>query len=216
MRLYKPVFILFFSLLALNVSAQSKKDDKEAKSNINNFDSKGKRQGMWMFSREASMGESAYSEFGNYLHGLKTGLWYKVDELGDLIAVERYKNNVLDGEVKYYTNGRLIIKGNYKALNPNVEVDTFIVTDPVTELQKIVTVSTTRGTVKNGMWYYYDAESGRIIKEEEYQIDNLIYKKVFPYSKSDSSHYNQRVLPHTKGKEKYFRPPVEKQNRYTN
>jgi hypothetical protein len=62
------------------------------------------------------------------------------------------------------------------------------VTDPVTKYQKLVLVPTEQGTVRHGLWRYYDSETGQLIKEERYQVDELISSKSFhPQAQSDST-----------------------------
>jgi antitoxin component YwqK of YwqJK toxin-antitoxin module len=121
-----------------------------------------------------------------------------MDENGDLLAVERYRNNVLDGESKYYERGRLAIVGNYRGLNPDHAFDTLYVMDPISGAEKPVVVATERGSLRHGLWRYYDPERGRLLREEEYQVDELIRHKEFAVAGSDSARLNARIrqLPH--------------------
>jgi antitoxin component YwqK of YwqJK toxin-antitoxin module len=157
---------------------------------------------MWIVSQPAAMGEGGFTEFGKFDHGFKYGPWYKIDEQGDLTAMETFRNNVLDGEVKYFIKGRLSAVGYYKGLNPETEYDTIMVEDPVTGQQILRAVHNERNTVRHGPWRFYDVETGRLVREEEYQVDSLINSKEFPMSKADSLYYQKREsqMPHNKKK----------------
>ena len=65
---------------------------------VNKLDGNGKRDGVWLTSQGARMGEEGFTEFGTYEHGIKYGKWYKIDGEGDLLSVETFRNDVLDGE----------------------------------------------------------------------------------------------------------------------
>jgi hypothetical protein len=170
----------------------------QEKTEINKRDDKGKPIGFWHTFEPAEKGEPARSIFGYYDHGQKNGLWYESDQTGNLTSIEAFKQNVRDGEVKYFTNGQLTCVGHYRGLNPQLEIDTVHITDPITGLESWVNVPTERGSVRHGRWRFYDETSGRLLKEEQYQIDDLIYKKDFSISPADSIHYQKRnaMLPH--------------------
>ena len=108
--------------------------------------------------------------------------------------------------------------GVYRGLNPSQQYDSIVIVDPVSGEQKLVGVASEVGTVKHGMWYFYDNETGRMNREEEYQIDVMIHAKNYPYSKADSIYYNKRNtgLPHKKKGGGYYKPPEEKRTSYMN
>src|SRR5690606_23832105 len=108
-----------------------------------------------------------------------------------------FREDLLDGEVKYYTNGRLNCTGNYRGLNRSYDYDTVMVTNPETGAQSLVPVPTYKGSLRHGMWRFYDVESGRLLREEDYQVDELVYHKDY-LSKADSAYYEKRraTLPH--------------------
>ncbi len=208
-----PVFLLL--LMATTVSAQQLPDKKKLKEKLNQYDNKGMKDGLWLNRMPERKGEGAYNEFGNYHRGEKTGLWYKMTAGGDLLAIENFKRDYYDGQVKYFTNGQLTVVGMYRALNPDVVIDTIIVEEPVTGAQELVAVKADRGTVRHGTWRFYDERTGRLEKVEEYQVDNLIYEEYFPMSKADSLYYEKRNanLPHLKkGADK----PLRKTHSYLN
>lgn len=196
--------------------AQQYKSVSKPKDDINKLDGNGNRHGTWLLSQAGRMGENSFSEFGVYEHGIKTGVWYKVDGEGELMSVETFKNNVLDGEVKYYDRGKLSSIGHYIGLNPAQPYDTFYVTDPVTDAEVRRIIATERHTMRHGMWRFYDTDNGRLVREEDYQVDELIFQKDYELSKEDSLYYAQRQLkmPHTK--KRSYTPPPAKRTSYVN
>jgi antitoxin component YwqK of YwqJK toxin-antitoxin module len=192
MNLIRFILLLLALYVEMDATAQSGSIPQKERSSINQTDSKGNRTGTWWIRAAERMGEPAYSEVGNYDHGHKIGTWYKIDGEGDMVSIENFKNNVLDGEVKYYDRGHLTCIGHYRGLNPSQAYDTIIVTNPATGAEFLKQISTDKGTLRHGMWRYYDAMTGRLIREEEYQVDDLIYKKDFAAIKQDSSYYKKR------------------------
>jgi len=201
-------------LLTLGAQAQTREAAKPAA--LNQLDTKGKRNGMWWLSFPERMGEPSYTEFGNYDHGSRIGPWYKMDGEGNVVAIENYKNDKKNGEAKYFEQGHLYCTGSFRGLNPAYAYDTIMVTDPVTGAESLRAVPTDKGTVRHGMWRYYDPQTGRLVREEEYQVDELIYHKEFGLTKADSLYYQQRTqaLPHNKGLK--YEPPANRKHSYTN
>lgn len=192
------IVLIYLAVLltgVFNTSAQTKTE-------INQTDEMGKPHGFWYIYTPAGRGEAAESSFGNYVHGAKTGLWYINDGKGDITSIETFKYNVRDGEAKYFDNGQLTCVGHYRGLNPKVALDTVNIIDPITGDEKLVSVPTERGSVRHGSWRFYDELSGRLIREEQYQVDELIYKKDFSISPADSAFYQKRnaILPHRSNK----------------
>lgn len=183
--------------VSLSLRAQSN-DPSSRKAPLNQVDKNGRPHGSWYATQPARMGEPLYTEFGTYEHGRKNGIWYKMDEGGELLAVEGFRNNVLHGNSKYFENGHLAAEGPFRGLNPDQEYDTIWVADPITGFEKQVSVSTERGSLKHGLWRFYDPQSGRLIREAEYQVDDLISEKKFTVTKADSAYYERRnqKLPH--------------------
>jgi antitoxin component YwqK of YwqJK toxin-antitoxin module len=165
---------------------------------MNQTDKKGRKSGLWLLQQPARMGDDAYTEFGTYMAGRKTGIWYRMDNMGQVVAIEGFRNDVLNGEVKYFEEGRLVCVGHYRGLNPDQKYDTILVMDPVTHYEKLTPIPTERGTLKHGTWRYYDAQSGRLTREEEYSVDEVISRQDFAISNRDSIYYEQRNkrLPH--------------------
>lgn len=198
----KGLYILILStcLTAVSCFAQQSVPTPGKGSKINQVDNQGKRTGTWLNSIPENKGESAYTEFGPYQNGMKNGLWYKMNPNGDLLAIENFKKDYYDGEVKYFAKGQVTCIGLYRALNPDVVVDTIVVVEPVTGEESLVPVMSERGTVRHGTWRFYDEVTGSLRKIEEYQVDDMIYEEFFPMSKADSLYYERRNrnLPHMK------------------
>lgn len=169
-------------------------------SGLNARDKAGKPHGMWYTLQAARMGEPASAEWGTYDHGLKTGMWYQTDAEGEIKTIERFRNDVKDGEAKYFQGGRLIAVGPYRGLNPAREYDTVLVTNAVTGEEKPVRVRTDRGSLRHGLWRFYDEQTGRLNREVEFQVDEVVYQKTFLLTREDSSYYQRytQKLPHVK------------------
>lgn len=193
--------IAYFALLLTLMGGLAQAQNTDAKE-INRKDAKGKPDGLWYVSVGGVRGEPTTNTLGSYDHGEKTGTWYVSNERGDMISIENYKHNVKDGEAQYFENGRLTALGHYRGLNPAVPMDTFMLTDVITGEEKLMVIPTERGSVRHGTWRFYDDVSGRLIREEQYQMDQLIFSHEFRFSPVDSTYYEQRNrrLPHNGGK----------------
>lgn len=211
----KYYFLILLLAFGGNAIAQEANTGAKPVNNINQVDAKGKRDGMWYIYQPERMGEDAYSEFGSYDHGIKMGVWYKANNEGDLVAIEGFKNNVLNGEVKYFEKGRLYCIGHYRGLNPAHEFDTVAVIDPVTGVETLRSIPSERGALRHGIWRFYDPVTGRLQREEEYQVDELIFRKEFLLTKEDSLYYKERekLLPHNQSKQ--YKPSANRQHSYT-
>lgn len=206
------VLLVFLALSHTDISVAQEADENAVeKISINKTDAKGKKHGMWYFSKAARMGETGTVEFGNYDHGLRNGIWYKMDRnTEDLISIETFKRGMLNGEVKYFDRGKLYCVGNYLALNPMQKYDTIVVTDPVSQDESLHVLSNESGAIRHGMWRYYNPDNGHLIKEEEYVADELVYKKDFEKEgNADSTQLGkyEEKLPHNTKKATYKPPP---------
>ncbi len=202
MGISRFIWCLVFLFAGFSAIGQ-KANAPDVPKDVNKLDPNGKRQGTWLITKGGRMGEDGYTEFGNYEHGDKYGKWYKIDDQGDLMAVESYRNNVLDGEVKYYDKGQLTCIGHYRGLNPETKYDTIMVVHPVTGEESLRAVESDRGTTRHGLWQFFDPQTGKLIKEEEYQVDDLVYSRRFDLTKADSlaTQAHIKELPHNQGKE---------------
>ncbi|MBS1645307.1 MAG: hypothetical protein JST36_09745 [Bacteroidetes bacterium] len=178
-------------------------------------DSHGRPQGEWIVKHPEHMGEEAFSEWGSYDHGKKVGAWYRFDHDGQVTAMEHFSQGQRHGEAKYFENGTLVCVGHFRGLNPRYAFDTILVTDPVTgaEYQRIL--PTESGSVKHGMWRYYDNVSGRLTRELEYLLGEVIYTHDFSIATVDSAYFKQREAKMQLHQKTYYKPPRDKQFNYT-
>lgn len=189
-----------FQMKAQSGSFKSKKE-KQNSDNLNKRDQRGRKTGLWYQRKEAEKGEPAYSSFGSYVEGNKSGLWYQVDDEGRLVSIENFRNGDLDGTSQYYEQGQLSVIGNYRSLNRNFDLDSIYVTNPYTLYDTLVIVPSQQGSVRHGTWRYYDAQTGALVSEETYQVNNLISRKeIHNTSKTDSIYIQKKIeaLPHNK------------------
>lgn len=182
---------------------------------FNKTDAAGRRHGQWVIHQPARMGEDAYAEWGSYDHGVKWGAWYTFDGDAQVTAIEHYRAGALDGEAKYFEHGTLVCTGTFRGLNPKYEYDTIYVVDPVTDAEIRRVIPTDRGTVKHGIWRYYDAGTGRLTREVDYQLDEVIARQDLAIAAIDSAWYKRReqAMPHNQ--KNYYKPPRDKQIHYT-
>ncbi|HTO14179.1 MAG TPA: hypothetical protein VLZ83_00285 [Edaphocola sp.] len=174
-----------------------------ADDNLNKSDSKNRKQGMWFYNRASQFGDPSYYEFGAYKDDMKTGLWYKLSKDQELISIENYKFNVLDGTAQYYENGKLTTIGNYRGIYTSNKYDTVLVIDPMTTEATYVVVAAEKGYTKHGLWRYYNPISGQLTMEREYQVDILLKEKKFKQLiYENEKQENKHKFPHEGGKEK--------------
>jgi hypothetical protein len=118
------------------------------------------------------------------------------------MAVQNYRKGVLDGQSQFYEKGKLVCIGTYRGLNPDNKYDSIWVTDPGTQLDTLVVIPSERGSLKHGLWRYYDPMTGQMTMEEEYQVDDLLYRKRFESvtTGTDSLYIRnvQKNMPHNK------------------
>ncbi len=197
-------FLGTFSLNAQKLNIAKKKIENTAPDdNLNKRNAKNQKQGMWFFDKPVHFGDPGFYEFGSFQDDLKTGLWYKLTKDQQLIAIEHYKFNVLDGPAQYFENGKLASVGTYRGIFTPYAFDTFIVTDPISFADSTVIIPAERGYTKHGTWRYYDPASGHLIMEREYQVDIVLKEKRFelPLPKINGK-VQQPKLPHEGGKDK--------------
>ncbi len=195
-------FLVFISFLLVSYSATAQKEQlPSTNAPLNKLDAEGKRNGTWWITNPAKKGEAANAEFGNYDHGVKYGKWYTIDQEGDISSIEMYKNNYMDGEVKYYAKGILYCTGHYKLLNSGLEGDSIIVVQPETHDELLVPLKAEMWSARHGTWRFYDEETGKLLREEEYQADELVFKKnVLTAQDSAAIKRHELAMPHNKGK----------------
>ncbi|MBO9730070.1 MAG: hypothetical protein J7623_15640 [Chitinophaga sp.] len=133
---------------------------------INQRDAQGRKQGRWVEEVGEVRGEPGYSWEGTYKNDRKEGVWKKTSSIGNLIAEETFKNNVLDGYCRYfYPNGKPSEEGAYISIEVEGQRDTIMIIDPVTNVETPTEIIRKGNSVRNGVWKLYDEETGKIAKE---------------------------------------------------
>lgn len=197
------VFLLMACSGSLVVAQTKQEKDTVAQGNLNRLDAKQRKQGMWFYDHPVHFGDPGYYEFGTYIDDRKNGLWYTMSKERLLMSIENYKMGELDGPAQYFENGRLVMVGNYRGIFTPYADDTFWVKDPYTLADTMVVTPAERGHTKHGLWRYYDAETGHLIMEREYQVDIILSEKKFSVPEGmKSAPVQAPKLPHEGGKVK--------------
>jgi len=132
----------------------------------NQRDAQHRKQGYWVEEVGEVRGEPGYTWEGVYKNDRKEGVWKKTSTIGNLIAEENFKNNVLDGYCKYYfPNGKLNEEGAYISTEVEGQRDTILIIDPVTNAETPTEIVRKGNSVRNGVWKLYDEETGKMVKE---------------------------------------------------
>ncbi|NLR58464.1 hypothetical protein HGH93_10160 [Chitinophaga polysaccharea] len=132
----------------------------------NQRDAQHRKQGYWVEVVGEVRGEPGYTWEGVYKNDRKEGVWKKTSAIGNLLAEETYKNNVLDGYCKYYySNGKPSEEGAYIATEIDGQRDTIMIIDPVTNAETPTEIVRKGNSVRNGVWKLYDEETGKMVKE---------------------------------------------------
>ena len=139
---------------------------------INGVDKNDLRQGKWVIRIAELRGEPGYEEEGIFKNGKKEGKWRRYNLHGDQIAIENYKFGGKEGSQQYFTMlGDLIRSESWHAYNPDAPFDTIPVYSN-TDNNVILTykiVKAEQYSVKDGVWKYFEAGTGRVIKSEVYE-----------------------------------------------
>lgn len=194
------IISIFVVLLACNISiAQESMYIPKTKDSFNLYNAKNQKHGFWFIDGSESLDRFSPNEYGYYYNDKKQGTWVRVDNQGRPLAIENYKDNVLDGECSYFEQGLLTLKATFRGLNQDQLYDTILVVDPVDLDEFDVIVPTVRGTTKHGLWKYYNPLTGAIIRVEEYQVDSLISRFDYFISEKEDKAYIDKMnkeLPH--------------------
>lgn len=184
-----------------SIFAQNGKETKSAADeNLNKKDKQNRKQGMWFYNVPGQFGDPPYMEFGAYKDDQKTGLWYKLSKEQQLISIENYKQNVLDGQSQYFDNGKLYCIGHYRGIYSKYAYDSFLVVNPLTLEDTLVVTPSEQGYTKHGNWRYYNPVTGHLVREAEYQVDILLKETNFPEPMGQP--VERPKLPHEGGKHK--------------
>ncbi len=142
---------------------------------LNAIDKKGLKQGKWVTTVPELRGEPGYDDEGIYKDDKKEGFWKKYTNGGDIIAIEFYHWGVKEGIQKYYTFlGQPLRIEQWHAYNPDAPYDTIPVFGTGSdEVVSYKYVKATNYSVPDGIWTYYDPETGDVVKTEKYYRGSL-------------------------------------------
>ncbi len=143
---------------------------------INIIDKKGLKQGEWLLHVDELRGESGYEEEGVFKNDKKEGIWRKYSLQGDLLAIENFRFGGKDGIQQYFSFlGDLLREESWKGYNPDAPYDTIPVYGTGNnEIVSYKIVKAEQYSIKHGPWKYYDEQTGRIIRTENYDHNRLI------------------------------------------
>lgn len=143
---------------------------------INAITKDGVKTGKWVMHVGELRGNPGYEEEGMYVKGQKDGLWRKYTLQGDLLAVENYIKGGMDGIQQYYNYlGDLEREESWKGYNPDAPYDTIAIYGTGSgEIVDYKIVKAEPYSVKDGEWKYYEPGSGRLIRTEQWQRNNLL------------------------------------------
>lgn len=177
---HKPrlaMLLVCLFVLAAGSYAQYKEYKLNAKGDtINAIKENGQKHGKWVIKVEELRGNPGYEEEGEYKKGEKHGYWRKYSLEGDLIAVEHYTYGGKDGLQQYFTFlGDLEREEYWKGYNPDAPYDTVAIYGTGSgEIVDYKIVKAEPYSVKDGEWKYYDPGSGRVLRTEKWERNNLV------------------------------------------
>ena len=180
MKVFIAIVVCFFSIKSYSQYKSFKLTDSG--DTLNRVDNNNQKQGRWKIHVNALRVEPAYDEEGYFKNNLKEGVWRKYDMYGLLFAQENYKWGRQNGLQQYLTQGQLEHEENWRSVDPEKKFDTIEVIDPydITKVERKV-IKIESYAVPFGPWRYYDPETGRIIRTEQY---DLFGKLIAPQAKA--------------------------------
>ena len=142
---------------------------------LNCKDKKGTKRGKWINRIEELRGEPGYEEEGEYQNSEKTGYWRIFTLQGDLIGIENYRYGQKNGVQQYFSiNGSLIKEESWLAHNPENPtemVEVYDINDP--NKVYMVEVKLEASAVPHGLWKYYEPETGKLFRKDNYILGKL-------------------------------------------
>jgi len=166
--------LLFFFLLSISIpgTSQLKSFTIGPKGDtLNGIDQNGKKQGKWVNRVDEVRGEPGYEEEGEYRNNRKEGGWRVYTLSGDLAGMEFYRWGNKNGTCQYFVNGNLVREENWRALNPDKQYDTLQVEDiDRLNVYKTVIVKNEGVAIRDGVWKFYDSETGRLTHTQTYTL----------------------------------------------
>lgn len=178
--IHYSLVLSFFLFLFFNTQAQYKNFKISVKGDtINVVDKGGKKQGPWVIHVDPLRGEPGYETEGYYVDDKKEGLWRKYNLRGDFIAAENFREGDKDGKSQYFNEfGELLREENWRAYNPDAPYDTIpIYGEGNNEIISYKIVKAEPYSVKDGEWIWYDPQTGRIARTEQWDRGHLMTKK---------------------------------------
>ena len=164
-------------MLSLGANAQWKTYTISVKGDtLNRVDQQGRKQGPWVVQVPDMRGERGYEEEGYFVNDKKEGRWVKYSLQGDKLAVENYRWGQKDGRSEYYNNVEDLVRvESWRAIDPKNPYDTIPVTDPNNQYKiiRFEVIKVESPSVKHGTWRYYDPNTGRVEKSEQWILDKL-------------------------------------------
>lgn len=197
-------FIIAFLVMQTNAFAQYKSFKLlENGDTINRLNNAGEKQGKWIEHVNALRLDPAYDEEGIYVNGKREGVWRRFDMFGLMTAKENYKWGQKHGLQIYLEQGQVEHEENWRAVDPNKKFDTVDVPDVYDPLIVRQTVVKVEGySVPVGNWRYYEPETGKLIKTEQY---NILGQLVEPAKvKIEISESDTATTPKQKTKPKFI------------
>lgn len=168
------MMLMAFSLLSV---AQYKEYKISPKGDtINAITKDGQKVGKWVIEVPEIRGEPGYVEEGVYKKGVKDGYFRRYSSQGDLLAVEHYILGGKDGVQLYYNYvGDMEREENWKGYNPDAPYDTIPIYGTGSgEIVDYKIVKAEAYSVKHGEWKYYEPGSGRLLRTEKWERNNLV------------------------------------------
>lgn len=167
----------FLLLLSIGAQAQWKTFVIGVKGDtLNRVDLQGRKQGPWVVQVPEVRGERGFDEEGYFVNDKKEGRWLRYSQQGDKLAVENYRWGQKDGRCEYYNNVEDLVRiESWRAIDPKNPYDTIPVTDPNNphKIIRFEVVKVESPSVKHGFWKYYDPNTGRVEKSEQWILDRL-------------------------------------------
>ena len=194
----RRILLFLFLLSSFNGYSQWKSYIIGARGDtLNAVDKQDRKQGRWVNHFDNIRGEPGYEEEGEYKDNRKEGNWRIYSLSGDLVGLEYYKWGLKDGICQYFVkSGALLKEESWRALNPDKLYDTVQIED-IDHLNqyKLVVLKNEGAAIKDGVWKYYDPETGVIIRTDTYTLGKLEKPKGNPQSDSAATATHSNVKP---------------------
>ena len=173
-RFYLLMFALHFFMNSLHAQCSEYTIGNNGDT-LNCKDKKGIKKGKWINRIEELRGEPGYEEEGEYQNSEKNGYWRIFTLQGDLIGIENYRFGQKNGVQQYFSiNGSLIKEESWLAHNPENPtemVEVYDINDP--NKVYMVEVKLEASAVPHGIWKYYETETGKLFRKDNYILGKL-------------------------------------------